>query len=167
MVQAAVGIPGDGEGGGPGREASESARPMLVFRAGCHWVAVPPAAVREVAVKGYVTRLPAAPPHLAGVTLVRGRVVPVVALDALFDGGGPASEPVPTLPRLVILEDGAAELAVIADETAALVAIEAPSVEPGAAGRFLVAQITWRDRPLYVVDVPSLFRDALAAERPR
>ena len=97
--------------------AGESAPLALLFlRVGRRWFAVPSGVVREVGTKGYVTRVPTAPVHVLGVTLVRGRLVPVLALEGLLGTLGTA-EVVHTLPRLVVLRHEDTEIALVADET--------------------------------------------------
>ena len=66
--------------------------------------------------KGYVTRVPTAPVHVLGVTLIRGRLVPVLALEGLLGSLGTA-DVVHTLPRLVVLRHEDTEIALVADET--------------------------------------------------
>ena len=47
-----------------------SEQQLLVFRAGQRWFAIDPLRVREVVVRGPVTPIPTAPPHVLGVSLV-------------------------------------------------------------------------------------------------
>ncbi|MGH6958590.1 MAG: chemotaxis protein CheW, partial [Caulobacteraceae bacterium] len=58
---------------------------LLAFRIGDRRFAVDASRVAEVARRPPVTRVPHAPPSLAGVAALRGRVLPVVTLGALLD----------------------------------------------------------------------------------
>ena len=87
---------------------------------GRRWFGVRSESVREVSTKGYVTRVPTAPTYVLGVTLIRGRLVPVVALEGLL-GAITAGDTAQTLPRLVILRHEDTEIAVVADETRGII----------------------------------------------
>jgi purine-binding chemotaxis protein CheW len=60
---------------------------VLVFELGGRCFAVPLAGVREVFNLGPLTPVPTAPPAVAGVTSLRGQVLPVVDLALLLDLG--------------------------------------------------------------------------------
>jgi purine-binding chemotaxis protein CheW len=58
---------------------------LVGFRVAGQELAVPIAQVQEVIRAMPLTRLPAAPPHIAGVTNLRGRVAPMVDLARIMD----------------------------------------------------------------------------------
>jgi chemotaxis signal transduction protein len=133
---------------------------FLALRAKARWIAVPAAAVVEVTLMGQVAPVPLAHPGLLGVTLVRGRIVPVVALERLVDVGQ-AEALSTTLPRLVILASSA-ELALVADETAGLIELDLARVPRGQG--LVAAEVSWAGRLLHVLDVPALIRAAGGTE---
>ncbi|MCR5881124.1 chemotaxis protein CheW [Phenylobacterium sp. J367] len=90
-------------------------RALLTFRVGDRRLAVAAADVTEVVRPPPVTRVPHAPAAVAGVTSLRGQVLPVVALDSLLDvpGGDAAGR------RLVVLS-GTPPLGLAVDEVTGL-----------------------------------------------
>jgi purine-binding chemotaxis protein CheW len=68
--------------------------------------------VREILQLPPITPIPAAPASLAGVTNLRGNLVPVVDLAVLF-GGAPMTPTLFTCVLIVALEDDRAELGVV------------------------------------------------------
>jgi len=125
----------------------------LVYTSGGRCFAVPAAAVREVVIKGAITRVPGAPALVVGVAMVRGRLIPVAVISA---GGAPVDEPasVTTLPRLVVLAADGEEVGVVADETLGIVD-DLPSLERAAPG-VVRGEVTWRDRLVARVDPAAL-----------
>lgn len=97
---------------------------LLTFRVGDRRLAVAASEVVEVARRPPVTRVPHAPRALAGVTGLRGQVLPVIALDAVLgvvgEGGADA--------RLVVLA-GSPPLSLAVDEVTGLAE---GALEPGA-----------------------------------
>nr|WP_246197896.1 chemotaxis protein CheW [Solidesulfovibrio aerotolerans] len=65
---------------------------LVGFRVAGQELAVPIAQVQEVIRAMPLTRLPAAPPHIAGVTNLRGRVAPMVDLAKIMDFSSPSGE---------------------------------------------------------------------------
>ena len=139
----------------PGHEAAA----LVFMRTGRRWFAARVGTVSEVATKGAVTRVPSAPRAILGLALVRGRLVPVVSLALLMDFS-PVGEPAATLPRLLVLRAGDAEVAVVADEIRGVIEeVAAPPVDaaarpPGAP--FLGAEVVWQDRVAPLIDAAAL-----------
>jgi purine-binding chemotaxis protein CheW len=137
---------------------------LLFMRVGRRWFAVKSETVREVGTKGYVTRVPTAPTYVLGVTLIRGRLVPVLALEGLLGALG-TGETAQTLPRLVVLRHGDTEIALVADETKGIVErkVEAhPESQTRAAERprYLGEEFDWEGKLVCMIDVPALIADA-------
>jgi purine-binding chemotaxis protein CheW len=133
------------------------ARPLIaavLFRSGRRWFAARAGEVREVVVRGYVTRLPRAPAHLTGVTLVQGRLVPVVDLRTLLQEPA-ASEPSTMLPRLVVLAHGELEVGIAADETRGVLEIEEPAKDRSQPG-VVAGESTWEGQLVSVLDTAEL-----------
>ena len=159
-------------GGGDGSntaavKTTDALLPLLFVRVGRRWFAVHSASVREVATKGFVTRVPTAPAYVLGVTLVRGRLVPVLALEGLLGSVG-TGETAQTLPRLVVLRHGETEIALVADETRGVieqtVATGAESARSADRARYLGAEFEWEGKLVCMLDVPTLIAEATPRE---
>ena len=137
--------------------------PLLFLRVGRRWFAVRSETVREVGTKGYVTRVPTAPVHVLGVTLIRGRLVPVLALEGLLGSLGSA-DVVHTLPRLVVLRHEDTEIALVADETKGVIERRvSTATDAGRAAdrsRFLGSEFEWEGKLVCMIDVPALIAEA-------
>ncbi len=149
-----------------GAEAAEQNDPalaLLFLRVGRRWFGVRSESVREVSTKGYVTRVPTAPSYVLGVTLIRGRLVPVVALEGLL-GAITAGDTAQTLPRLVILRHEETEIAVVADETRGIIEHRLQDAGDGKRSadrpRYLGSEFTWEGRLVCMIDVPLLITEA-------
>jgi purine-binding chemotaxis protein CheW len=144
------------------REGEAPAIALLFLRVGRRWFAVPSHLVREVGTKGYVTRVPTAPVHVLGVTLVRGRLVPVLALEGLLGSLGTA-EVVHTLPRLVVLRHEDTEIALVADETKGIIERRVETSTESRAidrPRYLGGEFEWEGKLVCLIDVPALIAEA-------
>jgi purine-binding chemotaxis protein CheW len=143
----------------PANDAADPTVALLLLRVGRRWFGVHPEMVRQVAMKGHVTRVPTAPSYVLGVTLIRGRLVPVIALEGLLGSVG-SGDTAQTLPRLVVLRDGDTEIAVVADETRGLIEHSARAADEAARSSerasFLGAEIDWEGRLVCMLDVPAL-----------
>ena len=87
---------------------------------------IPIGRVREVLRVGDITRVPEAPPHIRGVTSVRGRILPVVELRTRL-GLSPLGEP-GTRARIVVVEAHGRVLGLIVDAVNQVVNVPADSV---------------------------------------
>jgi chemotaxis signal transduction protein len=136
---------------------------LLFMRVGRRWFAVKSETVREVGTKGYVTRVPTAPAYVLGVTLIRGRLVPVLALEGLLGSLG-SGDTAQTLPRLVILRHQDTEIALVADETRGIVERRVAASENQARAadrpRYLGEEFEWEGKLACMIDVPALIAEA-------
>lgn len=74
-------------------EAEEETRPVVCFRIGTDLFAIPGESVREIVGSIERTRLPGAPPHIGGITVVRRQVVGLLSLADFLDlEAGPVEE---------------------------------------------------------------------------
>ena len=71
--------------------------------------------------------VPGAPPYVAGIVQVRGKVVPVVDLRVRF---GLAPAPITIDSRIVVAQDGARPVALLADSAREVVKLELDQIEP-------------------------------------
>jgi len=145
--------------------ADEATVPMLILRTGRRWLAVRTDTVGEIVLKGQVTSVPPGPHHVLGVTLIRGRLVPVVSLDEML-GLGSSTEIVATLPRLVVLEGADTEVAIVADEIRGIMEVplaranERASQTPGLS--FVTGEIELADKLVCLIET-AMFIEATIA----
>lgn len=131
----------------------DAASTVLVVRAGRRQVALALADLVEVVEPTPPVPVPAAQPALRGLTTVRGRLVPLVHLGALLDGGqvpdahGDAAVLIAAGGALICLEVEAVE------EVLRVAALPAP---PGQALPWAVAVARGPEGLLPVLDVPAL-----------
>jgi purine-binding chemotaxis protein CheW len=92
--------------------AAAGERHLVTFALQGEEFGIPVAQVREVIRVGEITRVPQAPPHVRGVTNLRGRILPVVDLRTRL--GLPAAEPTP-LARILVVELGDRVLGLLVD----------------------------------------------------
>jgi chemotaxis signal transduction protein len=138
--------------------AARELRSLVFLRAGGRWFALPAEAVTEVATKGPVTRVPGTARTVLGLTLIRGRLVPVISLPELV-GFLATGEPAATLPRLVIVRASDGELAVVADEIKGVIEHDGVGEDRAHATdrpAFLGEELAWQGRLACLVDVPTL-----------
>lgn len=99
----------------------------LTFEAGGMAFAVDAAAVQEVHRGAVAARLPFAPPHLAGLVHVGGRILPVVDLTGCFASGRRRARPARFL---VALNAAAGAVAVLAERIGATLPAESVALAP-------------------------------------
>ena len=141
-------------------EAAEGGHELkaVLLRAGNELFAVDALSVVEVVVRGPVTPVPYSARHFVGLCVVAGRLLPVSSLRMLLDV--PVGEPAMTLPRLVILSDGDAEVAFACEEA---VGVRTLGYSPSAGeGRLSTGVADWNDTEVIVLDVPQLIEEAMA-----
>jgi purine-binding chemotaxis protein CheW len=85
---------------------------LVVFGLDAHWLALPMAAIREIAPARPPTRLPECPPAVLGLSNLRGTILVVLDLRPLL-GYGPASGA--SARRFLVLEDRVGPTALAVD----------------------------------------------------
>ena len=148
-----------GERGGGGDGHGSATAPLMLLRLGQRWFAVDVRAIEEVALKGPVTRVPMAPSHILGVTLMRRRLVTVISLEQMIGGAGMLSaENAVTLPRLVVVRDGAYELAMVAEEIGGIIEPQGLSeaVHPADVPDFVGEEFDWQGTRVARLDARML-----------
>src|SRR5689334_15198710 len=132
------------------------------------------AMVREILDSGPITRLPEAPPFLAGVIDVRGETVPVIDLRVKL---GLSAAPVTPETRVVVVELGRRDrrlaIGLQVERVFEVAQLEAPGLQPppdiggGWRPACIKAIGRLRDELVLVLDLPKLFSageiDAIAA----
>lgn len=147
--------------GARGAEASEL---HVVFRIAQVWFALPARDVLQMESFTGATPVPGAPPYVAGIIQLRGRVVPVVDLRARF--GMPAVAPEADA-RVVVGEHEGRAVALLADAAREVVRIGGGQVEPPppilatGAGGFVKGVAHVGERTLLVLDFEKVIGEDL------
>jgi chemotaxis signal transduction protein len=138
-------------------EVDRPLQSLLVFRVGSRMFGAEARHVYEVVVSGSITQVPTARPYILGITLVRGRLVPVISLGELL-GTPSGDEAAPTLPRLLILRHGTLEIAVMSDATLGLFDIGVTDLGSSTGPRpdCIAAELEFRGDLLVLLDIPAL-----------
>lgn len=136
---------------------------LVGFRVAGQELAVPIAQVQEVLRAMPLTRLPAAPPHIAGVTNLRGRVAPMVDLAKIMDFSSPGGDN-----RFVIVCRGRGMLlGLLVEAIAAMHQVAGQDIEWGVEARVGVASelvsglLKVGDGLVKILSVDSLFQKVL------
>jgi len=130
---------------------------VLTFAVGGRDFAVEAAAVAEVAPTPPVTRVPQSPAALKGVANLRGRVLPILALDRVLDDLGPAHGG-----RIIVL-GGEQPLGLAVDRVGAMRQVEAPR----GAGESLAELLETEHGPTRLLRLEPLIAHAFGGLRER
>jgi chemotaxis signal transduction protein len=138
--------------------------PLMLVRLGPRWFGIDTRMIGEVAIKGAVTRVPTAPRHVLGVTSLRGNLVPVISLEQMVGGSGPvARDMTATLPRLVVVQAGEYEIAVVVDEIRGITDEVVPlggTALDGDRPAFMCEEVSLHGEAVCLIDVPLLIATA-------
>jgi purine-binding chemotaxis protein CheW len=135
------------------------------FRVGAADYAVPAAAVLHLESYSGATPVPGAPPYVAGLVQVRGRLVPVVDLRARF-GLAPVEHALDH--RVVVVQVGPRVVGLLVDSAREVLHVDDSAVErppdliEHQAGGFVKAVATVGKRLVLLVDVPRVIGEELA-----
>lgn len=143
------------------RSATEPAPPEQVRKLVAFWVcgaeyALPIEVAREVLRVDTISRVPQAPPHIRGVTNVRGRVIPVVELSTCLGG-----DPVELTPHtcLVVVAYEGRTLGLLVDSASGVMALPESAIEAppedvlGTSASYISGVGTYQDRVIILVDL--------------
>lgn len=147
----------------PPAPSTELSWPCLLMRMGTRWCGLRADAVREVVAPEAITRVPAQPGHVLGVSLVHGRLVPAIDLAPLMPGMDIALENPPGR-RLAVIAYEEVEIGVVADEAKGVIYLPAIT-ESQSADRpmFIIGEVYWEDQLVCLLDAPLLVRAAIGA----
>jgi len=140
------------------QEKPEEPEIWLVFRLGESSFGLPIADIREVMRVGPITRVPQAPFAVAGVTDLRGRVIPVVDLGARFDL---EAVEVGEQSRIVVPDAEGRLIGLLVeavDRVARILPSQKEDPDPDADDQpaAVVALYSWEDEQLRLLDVEEL-----------
>ena len=106
---------------------AEEERTYVAFVLDREEYGLPVGSVREVLRVGELTRVPQAPPHIRGVTNVRGSILPVVEIRTRI--GLDPLDPGPAA-RVVVLEIGERALGLLVDRVTRVAKVRLSEIEP-------------------------------------
>lgn len=141
---------------------------LLVFRAGGESYALSMECVREVERVSRVTPVPGAPEFVRGLVNLRGEILPLLDLAALF---GQKAEP--PAPRLIVAQASSADplVALLVEELNGLAPFHEDGVEPPPQPGRLRGSLEHRGRRVWWIDPAAVFsaealEKAAGEERP-
>jgi len=108
-------------------EAKEEIRQFVIFRLCDEWFGVEMSKVREVVRVGKITYLPCCSEQVAGIVSLRGNILPVLDLKALFNlprGEATGNE------RIVAVESGVLDVGLRVDEVVGSMDLAVNRIEP-------------------------------------
>ena len=138
---------------------SELAWPCLLIRVGSRWCGLRAESVSEVVVPVGVTKIPAQPEHVLGVSLVHGRLVPVIDVGPLMpDMDARLSSR--RSRRMAVIAHGESEIGLLADDAKGVIELPVPEYDPAAAARpaFIRGEVRWEEELVCLLDVPTLIQ---------
>jgi purine-binding chemotaxis protein CheW len=138
----------------------------VTFRVGSAEYVVPAAQVLHLESFQSATHVPGAPPYVAGLVQVRGRVVPVVDLRKRF--GLPATEH-ELAHRIVVVQVGSRIAGLLVDAAREVIRLDeatfqdAPELVKQQASGFVRGVVTVAGRLFLIADVPRLIGEEIAS----
>jgi purine-binding chemotaxis protein CheW len=138
----------------------------VTFRVGTAEYAIPASQVLHLESFETATHVPGAPPYVAGLVQVRGRVVPVVDLRKRF-GLPPTDRELAH--RVVVVQLGTRVAGLLVDSAREVMQLddasfrEVPELIKQQANGFVTGIVTVRDRMFLIVDVPRVIGQELAS----
>ncbi len=147
----------------------ERTMPCLLMCMGERWCALHAESVREVIAVEAITPVPSQMPHILGVVLVHGRLVPVVDFCRLAQKPDMALLTSPAR-RLVVVANDELEIGLVTDDAKGV--IELPALSPAAQisdrADFILGELNWNDERLVAfLDEDRLLRAALGITEPQ
>ena len=100
---------------------------LVTFHLGAEEFGIPIETVREVLRVGDITRVPQAPPHVKGITNLRGRIVPIVSIKTRM---GLPDTPLTARSRCVLAEVHGRLLGLLVDAVSSVVKVPSAVVAP-------------------------------------
>ncbi|MGZ3512449.1 MAG: chemotaxis protein CheW [Thermodesulfobacteriota bacterium] len=108
-------------------EPKEESLQFIVFRLAREWYGVEISKVKEIIKVGKVTYLPSSPEHIAGIVSLRGNILSVTDLKAIFRL--PYEEPTGKT-RIVAVESGIFDTGLLVDEVVESIEVPVSKIEP-------------------------------------
>jgi len=126
-IISAAGIGYDNEDLYERKELKEETLHLVVFRLAREWYGVEITKVKEVIKVGKITYLPSSPEHIAGMVNLRGNILSVTDLKAIFNL---PHEDATEKTRIIAIESGILETGLLADEVVESIEVPVSKIEP-------------------------------------
>ena len=142
---------------------TDLAWPCLLVRVGDRWCGLRAEDVSDVVAPEAVTRVPSQPKHVLGVSLVHGRLVPVIDIGPLMPDMEASLES-RFGRRMAVVTHGDTEIGILADDAKGVIELPVPEHDPAAAaGRpaFIRGEVRWRDQLVCLLDVVALIHASI------
>lgn len=138
-------------------ETTELSWPCLLLRIGTRWCGLRAEAITEVVAPEAITKVPGQPSHVLGVSLVHGRLVPVIDLAPLMPELGVSLEH-PNGRRLAVITHGESEIGLVADDAKGVIELPVPDHDSVTTTRpsFVQGEVRWEDQLVCLIDVNIL-----------
>jgi purine-binding chemotaxis protein CheW len=131
---------------------------IVIFRSSEGFFGIDIGIVQEIVLMQEITPIPGSASYVAGMTDLRGRVIPVTAFSALL--GFPPAEPTDET-RILVVENGAGHIGFIVDEVTVVMMVDGAQIEDSSAlgtreHDFIVGVAKLEDHLVALVDVARL-----------
>lgn len=145
------------------QDSVAAGRTLTVVAIGSQLLGIDTQHVREFVTVQQATPVPCCPPHIVGSMGLRGEIV------TILDAGAPLGLPPKAIapkPKAVVLEAGAAPVAMLVDEVCDAMFIASPEQDAPAASSgaiqsaYITEVVSYQQRPLHVLDLSALLSSA-------
>ena len=138
---------------------------IVVFRSGDGFFGIDIGIVQEIVLMQDITPVPGSAPYIAGMTDLRGRVIPVAAFSTLL-GRDPSERTDDT--RILVVENGSGHIGFIVDSVTEVMMVDGGRIEDASAigsrdHDFIVAVAKLDEHLVSLMDVPRLLASADAS----
>jgi purine-binding chemotaxis protein CheW len=138
---------------------------LVIFKSANGYFGIDIKIVQEIILMQEITRIPSSAPYIAGMTDLRGRVIPVAAFTDLV---GMAPTEVGDKTRIVVVENNGGFLGLVVDAVTEVMMVDGANIDDASAcgareHDFIVAIAKLPEYLVSIVDVPALI--ALADRR--
>ena len=108
-------------------EHKEKSVQFVIFRISSEWYGVEITKIKEVTNVGVITFIPSVPAHIAGIVHLRGNILSVTDLKAVF---GLPEEEFNEKSRMIVIFSGALETCLLVNEVAEPVEVAVSKIDP-------------------------------------
>lgn len=131
---------------------------LVIFKSGIGYFGIDIKIVQEIILMQEITPIPASAPYIAGMTDLRGRVIPVATFSALL---GIEPTDVTDRTRILVVENGTGYLGFVVDAVTEVMMVDGSRIEDASAcgareHGFIVAIAKLEEYLVSLVDVPRL-----------
>lgn len=140
----------------------EEALHLIVFRLAREWYGVEITKVKEILKAGKITYLPSSPEFIAGIVNLRGNILSVTDLKAIFSL--PYEEPTEKT-RIIAIESGVLETGLLVDEVVESIEIPVSKIEPvllsisEGGGRYIGGQCHVNNKLIALISVEKVLEN--------